>query len=244
MAGDIHQVFFFQLLVYVPPHMSFISAMLSNINLVGQATTPLGMILRLYAAGLKIFSKLPRGETHDSAFSILVDDGESMQGLANLNGYLGSYFRIGCREGNESCSIKQKDFVQPCSHWNSNHEFEVTSLSRRRETYLPSYLDAIKFLCQPLAELVNSERKKILAEDEAASVLYNIQNTLHQYCDVFLFCQRQVIFIFESVSFIILSMRFVVLVQKKKITIPFALLIDRLLFQIFYVTYVELYAFG
>ncbi|XP_022149194.1 separase isoform X2 [Momordica charantia] len=156
-----------------------------------QATTPLGMILRLYAAGLKIFSKLPRGETHDSAFSILVDDGESMQGLANLNGYLGSYFRIGCREGNESCSIKQKDFVQPCSHWNSNHEFEVTSLSRRRETYLPSYLDAIKFLCQPLAELVNSERKKILAEDEAASVLYNIQNTLHQYCDVFLFCQRR-----------------------------------------------------
>lgn len=154
------------------------------------------MNLRLYAAGLKIVSKLPRGETCGSAFSTLLDDEDTIQSLVNLNGFLGSYFCIGCREGNESCSIEQKDFVgQPCLHRNSNHENGVPSLLSLREAYLSSYLDAIKFFCQPLAESVNAERKEILAEDKAFPVLYNIQNTLHQFCDVFLFCQRQVIFV-------------------------------------------------
>ncbi|XP_022978634.1 separase isoform X2 [Cucurbita maxima] len=157
-----------------------------------EATPPLGMNLRLYAAGLKIVSKLPRGETCGSAFSTLLDDEDTIQSLVNLNGFLGSYFCIGCREGNESCSIEQKDFVgQPCLHRNPNHENGVPSLLSLREGYLSSYLDAIKFFCQPLAESVNAERKEILAEDKASPVLYNIQNTLHQFCDVFLFCQRR-----------------------------------------------------
>ncbi|XP_050938056.1 separase isoform X2 [Cucumis melo] len=157
-----------------------------------QETTPLGLNLRLYAVGLKIFSKLPRGETHASAFSILLDDKDTMQSLVSLNGFLGSYFCIGCRKSNGSCSIEQKDFVgQPCSHWKSNHEHEVPSLVSWTEAYLSSYLDAIKFLCKPLAESVNSERKEILAEDKAASALYNIQNTLYHFCDVFLFCRRR-----------------------------------------------------
>ncbi|XP_011657385.1 separase isoform X3 [Cucumis sativus] len=156
-----------------------------------QETTPLGLNLRLYAVGLKIFSKLPRGGTHGSAFSILLDDKDTMQRLVSLNGFLGSYFCIGCRKGNGSCSIELKDFVgQPCSHWKSNHEHEVPSFLSWTEAYLSSYLDAIKFLCKPLAESVNSERKEILAEDKAASALYNIQNILHHFCDVFLFRQR------------------------------------------------------
>ncbi|XP_038885485.1 separase isoform X3 [Benincasa hispida] len=157
-----------------------------------QETTPLRMNLRLYAVGLKILSKLPRGETHGSAFSILLDDEDTMQSLVSLNGSLGSYFCIDCRKGNGSCSIEQKDFVgQQCSHWKSNHEHEVPSLLSWTGAYLSSFLDAVKFLCQPLAESVNSERKEILAEDKGSSVLYSIQNTLHQFCDVFLFCRRR-----------------------------------------------------
>ncbi|KAM2809195.1 hypothetical protein PS2_043978 [Malus domestica] len=54
-----------------------------------------------------------------------------------------------------------------------------------RKNYLLSYFNALKFLCQPLTELVNSGRKQIITNNEAASVsieLCHIQGAFHQFC--------------------------------------------------------------
>lgn len=61
------------------------------------------------------------------------------------------------------------------------------------KAYLLSYLNALKFLCLPLAELVNSEKKKILSENEASSVsngICELQDALYQFSDVFIFYKR------------------------------------------------------
>ncbi|GMI95423.1 EXTRA SPINDLE POLES, RADIALLY SWOLLEN 4, homolog of separase, HOMOLOGY OF SEPARASE 1 [Hibiscus trionum] len=50
------------------------------------------------------------------------------------------------------------------------------------------YYNTLKFLCQPLAELVNSEKKRILAEPKVSSASSNlriIQDAFDQFCDNF-----------------------------------------------------------
>nr|KJB11857.1 hypothetical protein B456_002G207900 [Gossypium raimondii] len=57
-----------------------------------------------------------------------------------------------------------------------------------KKACLVMYYNTLKFLCQPLAELVNSEKKRILAETEASSdssSLCIIQDAFYQFCDSF-----------------------------------------------------------
>lgn len=72
--------------------------------------------------------------------------------------------------------------------------YNEASICRQNEKfYMLSYFSALKFLCQPLAEFFNSERKEILAEiegDTLSTRLCRIQDLFHQLCEVFLFCHR------------------------------------------------------
>ncbi|KAK7833848.1 separase [Quercus suber] len=116
-----------------------------------KARAPFDMILRLYAAGLHLINSDVKsrggdltssgGAKYESVIQILCDDGDILQNLAALLGSLGSYFHISCKE-------------------NYNN----------RQTYDLFYLNDLKFLCQPLADLVNSERKQLISENEDAFV--------------------------------------------------------------------------
>lgn len=63
------------------------------------------------------------------------------------------------------------------------------------EDYMLSYLNALKFWCHPLAELINSEKKEIVSEIETIpghEQLSIIQDAFYQLSGAFLFWQRQV----------------------------------------------------
>ena len=160
------------------------------------------MILRLYATGLNLTgcniqsngSDFATSKSADveSAFKILLDDGDELQDLTMSLGLLDNYFHINGKENKVSFSAEQKDPVgQVCSHMESDYEAFVAFAQKNGKDYLLLYSNALKFLCQPLSELVNLERVQIIAESEAFSSstkLCHIQNALHQFCDVFLFC--------------------------------------------------------
>ncbi|GMI87982.1 EXTRA SPINDLE POLES, RADIALLY SWOLLEN 4, homolog of separase, HOMOLOGY OF SEPARASE 1 [Hibiscus trionum] len=62
-----------------------------------------------------------------------------------------------------------------------------------RKAYLVMYYNTLKFLCQPLAELVNAEKKRILSETEASSDSRNlciIRDAFDQFCDSFFSLER------------------------------------------------------
>lgn len=66
---------------------------------------------------------------------------------------------------------------------------------------LVSYFNALKFLCKPLAEFVNSERGTIVTEivdATSAAKLKYIQDALHQYLEIFILYQR---FVFHMLKF-------------------------------------------
>ncbi|CBI23880.3 unnamed protein product, partial [Vitis vinifera] len=114
-----------------------------------QVLEPLNLILRLYATGLNFTgcniqssgsdSITSKSADDESAFEILLDDGDELQHLATSIGLLDNYFHINSKENKVSFSAEHK----------------------------------------------------IIAESEAISSsakLCHIQNALHQFCDVFLFC--------------------------------------------------------
>lgn len=79
-----------------------------------------------------------------------------------------------------------------------------------RVSYLSSYYDALKFLCQPIAECIHSERTEIFAETEGASYWTNlgtIQDAFQQLCYIFLTYQRYCIFMLHYVLTLSLSLK-------------------------------------
>ncbi|XP_059463278.1 separase isoform X5 [Corylus avellana] len=161
------------------------------------------MILRVYAAGLHLINYDVKfrgcdhtsfgGAKYESAIRILCDDGNILQNLADQLGSLGGYFHIGCKENCVISSVKYTDSVgQVCSQMSSGYEAYMACTEKNRKAYLLFYLNALRFLCQPLAELVNSERKQLVSENEDAFVttrLCVIQDIFHQFADIFLSCQ-------------------------------------------------------
>lgn len=168
--------------------------------------TPVDLILRLYAAGLYFTNygvNCTGGDLTSSggakkkfAIRILLNDGDRLHKLATLLGSLGSYFSVCFKENCVSSRVEYEgSFSQICLQTNSNHEASITLMQKNREDYMLSYLNALKFLCQPLAELINSEKKEIVSEIEttpAHEQLCSIQDAFYQLSDVFLFLYRQV----------------------------------------------------
>ena len=193
IAGDSHQVSclcsiyceFFICGVICMSHIVIL------IEFVWQVRSPFDMILRLYAAGLHLINSDAKSR---GAIRILHDDGDILQNLAALLGSLVSYFHISCKENCVTCNVKHMDSVrQSCSQLSSGYKASIDCTQNDRKAYLLCYLNALKFLCQPLADLVNSERKQLVSENEDAFVttkLCIIQDAFYQFADIFHSCQR------------------------------------------------------
>lgn len=167
-----------------------------------QVSEPLNLILRLYAIGLNFTACNIRSSESDSTtsknadavspFKILLDDVDELQDMATLLGLLDNYYHINGKVDSVSFGSEHKDTAgEICSHLKIDFEAPEAFAQKNREAYFLMYLNALRFLCQPLAELVKLERGHIIAESEAISPsakLCHIQNALHQYCDVFHFC--------------------------------------------------------
>lgn len=62
-------------------------------------------------------------------------------------------------------------------------------------TYLSVYLEALKFLCQPLAKSINSERKQLVTEVDDASamtMMSTVQDAFHILCHLILSSARYI----------------------------------------------------
>ncbi|KAK7839536.1 separase [Quercus suber] len=155
-----------------------------------QVRSPFDMILRLYAAGLHLINSDAKSR---GAIRILHDDGDLLQNLPALLGSLGSYFHISCKENCVTCNVKHTDSVcQSCSQLSSGYEASIDCTQNDRKAYLLFYLNALKFLCQPLADLVNFERKQLVSENDDAFIttkLCIIQDAFYQFADIFHSCQ-------------------------------------------------------
>ncbi|KAK0589698.1 hypothetical protein LWI29_017484 [Acer saccharum] len=171
-----------------------------NVIAVGfpQVIKPIDLIVKLYAAGLYIknydvkyrHADLTSSKgAKDEIVGMLLDEGERLHNLADLLASLRAYFYFFCKEKCVSSTVDYEGSVsQICLQSDSNLGASTKCTEKYREAYMLSYLKALKFLCQPLAKLVNLEKNEIIAETEAASFhpqLCTIRDVLYQYCDLF-----------------------------------------------------------
>lgn len=175
---------------------------------------PIDLTVRLYSAGLciKYHDVKYRGTdltscrgAKDEVVRMLLDNGDTFHDLADLLASLRTYFYFCCNEKCMSSTVEYGSSVSRiCLQSGSSHGASAKCTEKYREAYVVSYLNALKFLCQPLAELVNLEKKEIIAVTEAASFhpqLCTIQDAFYQYCDAFISFQRQVDWYFPCFFF-------------------------------------------
>ncbi|VFQ59063.1 unnamed protein product [Cuscuta campestris] len=133
------------------------------INHSGKGISTADLIIGIYATGLSILHLTShstiQGNTKDgSAFRLLLRQENIFQKLKSLLDSLKRDFDIG---------VKRR------------------SSSHKQILYLPSYFDALSFLCHPLAQIFISERKEDFTEMES---LYVVQDAFSQYCHLLNHC--------------------------------------------------------
>lgn len=152
------------------------------------------MILGLYAVGLYLSDAKVNpsgsidtgGEKDAAALRFLLENADRLNGLSSLLGQLERYFQIERKVDSHgqtgSCKFAESDTSLFMRH-------------KQKGVHFLLYINALKFLCEPLAELINKERKHILAGSEvdtAVAVLCLIQDALNKFCSVLLFHCRLV----------------------------------------------------
>ncbi|CAN6914161.1 unnamed protein product [Brassica oleracea] len=152
-----------------------------------EAIPQLNLILRLYSSGLSIMvydsreSKV-KDATDDWKIQALLDDETRWQNLVSLLGMvdqtdLGNQTDLSLVGGHKSYLSKTND---SCSGINMKN-------------WWLQYVDALKFLCLPLATLITSVKRKIVLGTEmscASAHLSTIHDAFLQFCDGCLFLQR------------------------------------------------------
>ncbi|RDX78338.1 Separase, partial [Mucuna pruriens] len=161
---------------------SFCSTFAAYLNKIAehfkQVMTPINSILKLYAAGLLLVSCNLRSRTGDLASSgsakfecllgILLENEKMLQSSPPLLGSSHSCSKSSCM----SSSVEDQCFDGEASM-----------------THLSVYLEALKFLCQPLAKSINSERKQLVTEvgdASAITMLSTVQDAFHILCHLIL----------------------------------------------------------
>lgn len=150
-----------------------------------QVQTPIDLILGIYASGLylsdaKIKSSGTRvkGSQEDAAaLRFLLLNANRLNNLSSLLHPLESFFQIECKEDSPGQVGAETDISLSVKH-------------SQKEVYLHLYINTLRFLCQPLAELINTERKYILSAsemDSAVTLLSAVQDALSKFCCVLLF---------------------------------------------------------
>lgn len=146
--------------------------------------SPVGMILRIYVAGLLLISCDLRSSDGDVGSSgaakfqyligTLLDNENMLQDLSTVIGTL-------CGDLHIFSNVKQRDLPDQISS-------KFGSM-----TYIPHYLNALEFFSQPLAKAINSERKQLVAaKDDASAVnmLTTVLDAFHLHCQLILSCPR------------------------------------------------------
>lgn len=164
--------------------------------------SPTDLIMSLYAIGLffndfcgqlrLLGSATPSTAKDLSVFEFLLDNEHRLQNLTGVLGSLKHHYNCSPKGSNLPYRAESKNSVyQMHSRTESNYKTSICTQNGKPD--MLCYRSALQFLCQPLAEFVNSERKEILTEKEDVSLgkkLYSIQDAFHQFLDVFLLCQR------------------------------------------------------
>ncbi|EOA19088.1 hypothetical protein CARUB_v10007755mg [Capsella rubella] len=156
-----------------------------------EAVPQLNLVLRLYSTGLSITvcnSKLQESKAKDATddwkIQALFDDDARWKSLVSLLGMVASYSGdVGNQTGLSLIG----------GHKNYNNKRHDSCIERNEKTCWPQYLDALRFLCQPLADLIYSLKRKIVLETEmpyASAHLTTIHDAFLQFCDGCLFLQR------------------------------------------------------
>lgn len=153
-----------------------------------QALPHFGLILRLYVAGLSFSGCYykPRGEEDGTRLKTLLDDKNGLHKIADLLGAVERCFDVGSGVNillTSGCK-NSTGHVCPC--------MGSKCLDNNIKEWVPSLLNALKFLCQPLAHLVNCKCKYIVADDGDSSTnseLHDIQNMFLQFSDLVVFYQ-------------------------------------------------------
>ncbi|CAN7071285.1 unnamed protein product [Brassica oleracea var. botrytis] len=156
-----------------------------------EAIPQLTLILRLYSSGLSITvydskfgdSKV-KDATDDWKIQALLEDETRWHSLVSLLGMVDSY------SGNEG---NQTDLSLVGGHRNYTKKTNDRCTDINKKAYSVQYVDAMKFLCQPLANLINSVKRKIVLNSEmsyASAHLSTIHDAFLQFCDGCLFLQR------------------------------------------------------
>ncbi|XP_019425826.1 PREDICTED: separase isoform X1 [Lupinus angustifolius] len=167
---------------------SFCSTFAAYLNKVAmhfkQVMIPINPILRLYAAGLLLVSCNLMSKAGDLAYSgsakfeclhgTLIENDKLLLSSPTLLSSLHICSNRNCI----TSGVKDKHFIgQACTHTGSDCEVSLT--------YIPSYTEALKFLCHPLAKSVNSERQRLVTEEvdgSALAMLSTIQDAFHILC--------------------------------------------------------------
>ncbi|XP_024005725.1 separase isoform X2 [Eutrema salsugineum] len=166
----------------------YLNEMAANFS---EAIPQLNQILRLYSSGLSITvydstfgeSKV-KDATDDWKIQALLDDEARWQSLVSLLAMVDSY---------SGAVRNQTDGSLIGGHKNYNNKTNDSCKNRNKKTCWPQYVDALSFLCQPLADLINSVKRKIVLKSEmpcASAHLSTIHDVFLQYCDGCLFLQR------------------------------------------------------
>ncbi|KHN33472.1 Separin [Glycine soja] len=171
---------------------SFCSTFAAYLNKIAehfkQVMTPINSILRLYAAGLLLVSCNLRSRTGDLASSgsakfecllgTLLENEKILQNSPPLLGSLHICSKSNCM----SSSVEDQCFAgHPCALSGFDGEASMT--------YLSGYLEALKYLCQPLAKSINSERKELVTKVDDASamtMMSTVQDAFHILCHLIL----------------------------------------------------------
>ncbi|XP_061337166.1 separase [Gastrolobium bilobum] len=153
-----------------------------------QVMTPINSILRIYAAGLLLLSCNLRSRAEDHASSgsakfecllgILLENEKILQSSPSLLTSVHICSKSNCMSSNVE---NQRFYGHSCRKSSSDCEASMT--------YLSFYLEALKFLCQLLAKSVNSERKRLVTEEDnasAGSILSTVQDAFHILCHLML----------------------------------------------------------
>ncbi|KAJ1404598.1 Separin [Sesbania bispinosa] len=163
------------------------------IEVVWQVMTPINSILRLYAAGLLLAScnlKSRTGELassgnakFESLLGILLQNEKILQSLSPLLGSLKIFSKSNC----VLSSVEDQCFD---GHTCMQSGFDCEASM----TYRSFCIEALKFLCQPLAKAVNLERKQMVTEkDDTATMtmLSTVQDAFLILCQLILSSPRE-----------------------------------------------------
>ncbi|KAJ4836891.1 hypothetical protein Tsubulata_046816 [Turnera subulata] len=161
---------------------------------------PIDLILRLYATALSLNDSAVNSRADDNAsFNDAKEehaigfwiDQSILSDLAPVLRSLQTYFYGKRKETSVSSMLEFNNSPShACSQLDCHYGTSASFMQKDRKVYLHAYLNALKFLCQPLAEMVNAYDKHIVAEGANAvfsTVLSSVQDAFHHFCYAFLY---------------------------------------------------------